>query len=83
MSSLIKLYALGIQTDSRTSIIVYNTNNKYDKQCKECIKEGTVPSLFSYYGPGVCTKYLWDTPAKKVKYNAICDYGHECILKKV
>jgi hypothetical protein len=73
--SLLKLYATGIQTDPISHITIHNINNKYDKQCQNCVQNNTIPKLFFYYGPKLASKinlhdYKFD------HYNAVCNEGH-------
>jgi hypothetical protein len=73
--SLLKLYASDGQTDYMTHRTIYNINNNYDKQCQDCINNNTIPKLFYYYGPKLCSKIC--LPDYKSKYyNAMCDKGH-------
>lgn len=73
--SLLKLYASGVQTDYTTHRIIYNINNKYDNQCQNCINNNTIPKLFYYYGPKLCSKFC--SLDYKIKYyNTMCDKGH-------
>lgn len=73
--SLLHLYASGIQTDYVTHKIILNINNKYDNQCQNCINNNTIPKLFYYYGPKLCSKLC--LPDYKITYyNTMCDNGH-------
>jgi len=73
--SLLRLYAYGIQSDYITNTIIYNINNIYDNECKDCINNNRKPKLFYYYGPRLCSKIC--LPDYKIKYyNTICDRDH-------
>jgi len=72
--SLLKLYAL-CQSDYITHKIIHNTNNKYDKSCPHCVNNNTIPKLFSYYGPGLCSKMSF-IDYNITYYDTICDRGH-------
>ena len=77
--SLLKLYASGVQTDYITHRTIYNINNKYDNLCQNCIQNNTIPKLFFYYGPKLCSKI--NLPDYKIKYyNTVCDKEHIFIV---
>lgn len=76
--SLLNLYANGSQTNYITHSIVYNVNNKYDGKCRYCIKNNTIPKLFFYYGPRLCSEI--NLPNYKIEYyDTMCDKGHTFI----
>ena len=75
MASLLKLFATGVQTTNLTHRTIININNKYDNRCQCCINNNTIPKLFYYYGPRLCSKIC--LPDYETKYyNTICDNGH-------
>ncbi len=73
--SLLKLYASGVQIDPISHRIIYNINNKYNNQCQNCINTNTIPKLFYYYGPKLCSKICLPD-YKTTYYNTMCDNGH-------
>jgi len=82
--SLLKLYATGIQSDylTLTHRTIYNINNKYDNECKQCISNNTIPKLFCYYGPKLCSKINFPDYSI-IKYNTQCDKGHIFIASHI
>lgn len=43
--------------------------------CVKIVKNNTIPKLFCYYGPKLCSKI--NLPGYKIiYYNTVCDKGH-------
>jgi len=77
MSSLNKLFALGVQEHNITYKIVTNDNII----CNECVKLNRKPKIFCYYGPRLCTMYRMN--GDDTYFNMTCDYGHHFICMNI
>ena len=73
--SLLKLYALAIQTDPALYKIIHNTDNEHNNLCQNCTNDKRIPKLFAYYGPALCSKLSFPD-YNTTYYNTMCDMGH-------